>query len=205
MCHSNLARKDAPGPSRPPLVWSSTLSLAALAYAQHLASTHDLKHDPSLPSKQGENIFWSSSTTSPSSTLIAACNAWIEEVADYHGEVISPQLMNRNVGHYTQVVWPETRKVGMAKVKGLRGTYIVARYEPRGNVRGESAWGGARGSVGAGTSAHANVNSSSRMAFRGGTTISEIRAAATAAVKEAIRGNYAESKRKAKVCLGGGK
>ena len=41
-------------------------------------------------------------------------------------------------GHFTQVVWSKSTKLGMAKVtrmqNGLRCTYIVARYAPGGNV-----------------------------------------------------------------------
>lgn len=40
-------------------------------------------------------------------------------------------------GHFTQVVWKESIKLGMAKAtrmqNGLRCTYIVARYFPSGN------------------------------------------------------------------------
>ena len=54
--------------------------------------------------------------------------------------------MNRpkkaQAGHYTQVVWPTTKRVGMACMRGPWGTFIVARYEPRGNIEGQSAWEG---------------------------------------------------------------
>jgi hypothetical protein len=55
---------------------------------------------------------------------------------------MSPEVLRRHAGHYTQVVWPATTKLGMATVRNPRGTYIVARYEPAGNVLGQSAWGG---------------------------------------------------------------
>lgn len=41
-----------------------------------------------------------------------------------------------DIGHYTQAVWPATTKLGMARVRGPRGTYIVARYEPAGKCLG---------------------------------------------------------------------
>jgi hypothetical protein len=52
---------------------------------------------------------------------------------------------NSNTGSYTQIVWPETTKVGMAKaVDAKGGTYVVARYFPAGNIVGKSAWGGSK-------------------------------------------------------------
>ena len=38
-------------------------------------------------------------------------------------------------GHFTQIVWQETKEMGMAKVKDRDGKIIVvARYRPPGNV-----------------------------------------------------------------------
>lgn len=38
-------------------------------------------------------------------------------------------------GHFTQIVWQETKELGMAKVKSSDGKIIVvARYRPPGNV-----------------------------------------------------------------------
>jgi hypothetical protein len=52
---------------------------------------------------------------------------------------------NSNTGSYTQIVWPETTKVGMAKaVDAKGGTYVVARYFPAGNIVGKSAWGSSK-------------------------------------------------------------
>ncbi|KAL9972784.1 hypothetical protein ACROYT_G019155 [Oculina patagonica] len=49
---------------------------------------------------------------------------------------------NSGTGHFTQVVWKKTTKVGVAlkkkKIsKGKIETYIVARYSPPGNWRGQ--------------------------------------------------------------------
>ena len=49
-----------------------------------------------------------------------------------------------NTGHFTQVVWKGSKRLGVGKAKGkwtYQGTtydceYIVARYSPGGNVAG---------------------------------------------------------------------
>ena len=38
------------------------------------------------------------------------------------------------IGHFTQVVWKETKELGIAKAKGDDGKiFVVARYHPAGN------------------------------------------------------------------------
>ncbi len=41
-----------------------------------------------------------------------------------------------DVGHYTQIVWAETREVGCATERGRRFDFLVCRYWPGGNVMG---------------------------------------------------------------------
>ena len=46
------------------------------------------------------------------------------------------------IGHFTQVVWKETTKVGIAKASakmadGWYGVWVVAHYGPAGNVGGD--------------------------------------------------------------------
>ena len=42
------------------------------------------------------------------------------------------------MGHYTQIVWPETREVGRAMASGQRFDVLVCRYWPSGNVIGHA-------------------------------------------------------------------
>ena len=47
-------------------------------------------------------------------------------------------MAESGTGHFTQVVWKSTKKIGIAKQTrmhgGLKCTYIVARYSPEGNI-----------------------------------------------------------------------
>jgi hypothetical protein len=41
-----------------------------------------------------------------------------------------------DVGHYTQMVWPTTTKVGCALASNGRADYLVCHYSPAGNIDG---------------------------------------------------------------------
>jgi hypothetical protein len=40
------------------------------------------------------------------------------------------------VGHYTQIIWPTSQRVGCATAANRRSEYLVCRYLPAGNVFG---------------------------------------------------------------------
>ncbi len=43
----------------------------------------------------------------------------------------------KGTGHFTQMVWKETKEVGFGKYKNKKGqTFVVANYYPAGNVMG---------------------------------------------------------------------
>ena len=121
--------------SRPDLTWDDNLASAAQGWANHLAATNSFEHDPNAGA--GENLFEASGFT-PS--FADACRDWVGEESKYHGEAIG-QGNFEDWGHYTQVVWPSTTKVGIAIATSASGAmYVVGRYLPQGNISGQSAW-----------------------------------------------------------------
>ena len=46
----------------------------------------------------------------------------------------------QDVGHYTQLVWRDTREVGCAVARGTGYDVLVCRYWPAGNWMGESPY-----------------------------------------------------------------
>ena len=53
---------------------------------------------------------------------------------------VSATGSSADVGHYTQMVWRDTREVGCARLRGGRWDYLVCRYVPPGNVIGQRAF-----------------------------------------------------------------
>lgn len=46
-----------------------------------------------------------------------------------------------DVGHYTQMIWPATQRIGCALASTGRTDYLVCLYSPAGNI--DSRWVGA--------------------------------------------------------------
>ncbi|KAK2041613.1 SCP-like extracellular protein [Colletotrichum somersetense] len=117
-----------------PLEWDDSLAADAQEWATHLLSVGSLTH--SQTANQGENLYMQSNKDSPN---VNAANAWIAEKKEYNGETISESNYG-GFGHYTQIVWKSTTKVGMAVASNSQGTYVVARYSPPGNYIGQKPY-----------------------------------------------------------------
>ena len=118
-----------------PVEWSNKLASEAKESANILARTNQFKHSGRSSRKSsGENLYWySSSTETP---LTDASELWYEEIEIYRYQACSRNNF-QNTGHYTQMVWSKTSKIGIASAVSASGeTYVVGRYNPSGNVMG---------------------------------------------------------------------
>ena len=126
----NAARKEK---NLPALTWSNDLQQKAQDYACVIAKKDQLVHGSS-----GENLYWRSVTSD--SDLMRAADAWISEKKNYSGQKI-PDGNFGSYGHYTQVMWKNTKKVGIAACGSAKGgIYVVARYDPVGNYVGQTPY-----------------------------------------------------------------
>ena len=122
--------------SAPPLTWSPRLAGQARRYAQRLAQQGCQLRHASVP--EGENLYamWGSPEFMPALPFEAASLAWGAEKPHYHGQPIGRGRFEA-YGHYTQMIWKDTREVGIASATGKQGCLVVvARYHPAGNVIG---------------------------------------------------------------------
>ena len=127
-----------------PLVWSEKLEQQALKYAKQIARTNNYKHSNT---KDGENLamFYEYEESNKVKTYIYsdtplydASMAWYEEIKDYKYSKIKRFRIGPKIGHYTQMVWKDTKEVGIASAISKNGkVYVVARYYPVGNYLGE--------------------------------------------------------------------
>jgi len=118
------------------LTWSKELAAYAQKWADHLAATKcDLAHRPfsgEWEQKYGENLFAGSAKFFG---VIDAVKLWENEKKDYKGQAIGSG--NSNFGHYTQLVWKNTKQVGCGKAQCKDNLIVVCNYDPPGNVRGQ--------------------------------------------------------------------
>lgn len=143
------------------LVWDDTLATESQAYADKCVGDHD----PDAAVKFGENLWMlTSSSNYKSSDVIGAVQEWYDEIKDVEwiknsdGEYAeakskagtagcaSPDTANGNcfIGHFTQVVWAKSNKVGCGVKKCTpmtvsgqsysAGALLVCRYTPAGNA-----------------------------------------------------------------------
>ncbi len=123
----------------PALSWSPALAKDALALAQHLASIDKGEHDQSIRGREGENLWWGTSDAFSFAQMVAM---WGDEKKSFKYGVFPNCAINRSavVGHYTQIVWKNTRSVGCALAGNGHNDFLVCRYSPPGNVVGEKPY-----------------------------------------------------------------
>lgn len=140
----NDARKEV-GTS--PLLWSEKLEKQAHFYAKILARKDQKKRMQHSQTNDGENLTYSYGyeklkgkiTPIYSKTPLSDASAgWYEEKKDYKYSKIKRIRVGPPIGHYTQMVWKDTKEVGISYAISKSGSvYVVARYYPPGNYSGE--------------------------------------------------------------------
>lgn len=114
-----------------PLQWSPALANYAQAWADHLAATIcRMKHR--ADGLYGENLF---QATAGAYTAVDGAKAWESEKMEYHGSVLT-QSNWQPFGHYTQMVWRDTRMLGCGEAVCDTTLIVACNYDPPGNVLG---------------------------------------------------------------------
>ena len=120
----------------PPLGWDNGLGNAAAAYAQRLAITGRFDHsDQNSRAGTGENLWMGTHGAFPVEAMIGS---WASEKRWFKPGIF-PNVSRRGwqaVGHYTQMIWPTTQRVGCALASTPTTDYLVCRYAAAGNVMG---------------------------------------------------------------------
>ena len=132
----NNARKAV---NVPPLEWSVELAKYAQEWADFLANENNcqIAHRRSMGKNlrnAGENIFSGSGSIFDA---LFASKVWYSEIKNYdHSQ--SAEMGYQMAGHYTQMIWSKTKKLGIGMATCKNGSIIiVANYDPPGNYVGE--------------------------------------------------------------------
>lgn len=130
----NRARREV---GAPPLRWNNRLANEAKAWADEMANNGMFRHSSyAARANTGENLWMG---TAGYFSLQDMIQAFVSE-KQYFQYGRFPNVSRTGnwsqVGHYTQVVWEDTREVGCALAEGNSYHYLVCRYWPAGNVMG---------------------------------------------------------------------
>ena len=121
-----------------PLTWDETLARDAAVYAGVLARSGRFEHDPQRGGRvpQGENLWMGTRTAYSYGEMIGYLVGERRFYRPGRFPAVSRTGDWSHVGHYTQIIWPTTQRVGCATAANRANEYLVCRYSPAGNVVG---------------------------------------------------------------------
>jgi len=120
----------------PPLKLNKKLCKYSEEWASRLAARGHLEHRQN--SDYGENIFCSwSSNPAHQVTGREPVDNWYSEIKDHP---FGREPSNLKSGHFSQVVWRDSKELGVAVARNRNGhIFVVANYSPPGNFIGSFA------------------------------------------------------------------
>ncbi|XP_020234028.1 pathogenesis-related protein 1-like [Cajanus cajan] len=114
------------------LGWDDTVAAFAQNYANQRKGDCQLIHSGG-GGKYGENLAMSTGDLSGAE----AVKLWVDE-KPYYDYDSNSCVEGQMCGHYTQVVWRNSTRIGCAKVKcDNGGTFVTCNYSPPGNYIGQ--------------------------------------------------------------------
>ena len=126
--HNELRRKH----NSPSLDKNDDLSEKAKIYAEELLSNHDKNYFYKNIYKDsffGENILLSEKKSAEE-----ICDEWYNENKFYD---FNKNSFQKEAAHFTQLIWKETKEIGIGFCKDDNKCCLVVLYYPAGNVFGE--------------------------------------------------------------------
>lgn len=108
-----------------PVVWDTVIESSARNHAEYIADKGYLEH--SVNNGYGENL----AATYSANAMVDAVDMWYSEEPAYN---YSQPGFSMATGHFTQLVWNASRRIGAAAVRGKTGmTFVVMQFAPPGN------------------------------------------------------------------------
>lgn len=127
--HNKVRAKEGLGP----MTWDQKVATFAENYAKQRVDCK-LQHSDPATHPYGENLFFG-----PEATAATAVEDWYSEKENYDYNTNS--CLKGMCGHYTQVVWRDSVRLGCGRVKCTNGLFfITCNYDPAGNWEGEKPY-----------------------------------------------------------------
>lgn len=118
----------------PALTWSPQLASYAQEWANRLIRENKFEHRQNSP--YGENLAWASGRLLSPQQVV---DMWGSEVKDYTYATNSCKP-GKMCGHYTQIVWRNTKQVGCGMARSNGKEIWVCNYDPPGNYIGQKPY-----------------------------------------------------------------
>lgn len=122
----------------PPLAWSASLARDAGDYARVLAARGRLEHASAQARKgRGENLWMGTADAWDAGEMV---EMFLEERRYFRAAPFPEVSLTgqwKDAGHYSQIVWRDTREVGCAIETAKGMDVLVCRYSPAGNIVGQ--------------------------------------------------------------------
>ncbi|MGB7374633.1 CAP domain-containing protein [Pontixanthobacter sp.] len=121
----------------PVLFWDTALEIQAREWAVRLANDGAIHHSAyEARNTAGENIWAGSAGQFKAEDMM---RTFLEERRYFHAgkfPYVTTTGRWQDVGHYTQIIWASTQRVGCAIETGDTLDFLVCRYWPSGNMAG---------------------------------------------------------------------
>ncbi|XP_033630624.1 cysteine-rich venom protein Mr30-like isoform X2 [Asterias rubens] len=125
------------------MTWDASLATMAQQWAERCEFAHGVGNNISPYTSIGQNLWLRTGDPNKPASGVIATDDWHDEIKDYNYE---NNYCGNVCGHYTQVVWAETDKVGCGiafcnYISGNQNAWnIVCNYGPAGNYFGEKPY-----------------------------------------------------------------
>lgn len=124
------------------LVWSKALATSSKKWANKLISSNQFKHSNT---DNGENIYYISGADA---NPIEVVDSWASEKEFFNYQTKKcienccdfEECCQDKCGHYTQIIWRDTKEVGCAVSKKGSTQIWVCQYNPPGNYVDEKTY-----------------------------------------------------------------
>ncbi|NKY35063.1 secretion protein [Nocardia speluncae] len=118
----------------PAMTPAQDLNDLAQKCAEYYADKGTIDHTCPHKNGAGENLTMGTGAPSAVTHVETAVQMWYDEVADYNYDNPGFSL---TTGHFTQVVWKASTRLGIGYVAKDNRFVVVALYDPPGNMKGQ--------------------------------------------------------------------
>ena len=123
----------------PAMGWDPALEAAAIAYARALAASGRFAHSPrEARIGQGENLWRGTAGAYSTAEMVGS---WTGERRLFRAGIFPAVSANgkwADVGHYSQMIWRGSTRLGCGLASARGEDVLVCRYAPAGNVVGRA-------------------------------------------------------------------